>query len=102
MLLTGIMIGFIFGMLFKELILNFVIRKIENFILDNKYKKDFHYQFRGFPCTDRNWNIGGQYEDETGRGGGVLEWCDSKEDAENLLKIMKQDKRFSHLKIYNR
>lgn len=70
--------------------------------LKKKYnKKDFHYQFRGFPCTNRNWNVSGNYSDETGGGSGILEWCDSKEDAENLLKIMKKDKRFSHLKVYD-
>jgi hypothetical protein len=66
-------------------------------------KKDFHYQFRNFPCTVGDWYVGGNYYDENGNGGaGVLEWCESKEDAENLLKIMKKDKRFMHLKVYNR
>jgi len=65
------------------------------------------YKMRGLPCRDAAgkdmpWCVCGK-EDYTlpdgGRvtGGGILEWCWDQEDAENLLRQMQQDPRFSDL-----
>lgn len=58
------------------------------------------YKYRGLPCnlTAKPWCICGT--DLLRKGGGVLEWCYNKADAEAVLKIMKNyPKQFSNLRI---
>lgn len=68
---------------------------------------DKSYKMRNLPCRDKSgfempWavcgNIREQFADGTiVTGGGVLEWCWDKADAEDVLSRMKSDPRFSNL-----
>lgn len=60
------------------------------------------YKFRGWSygmalsvCGEL-WYVAGSDSDG---GGGILEWCCCKEDAETMLKHMLQFPRFSSLEI---
>lgn len=59
------------------------------------------YKYRGLPCNiqpdDLLWCVSGV--DAEG-GSGVLEWCYSKEDAEDRLQIMAQHPRFRGLEAH--
>ena len=67
------------------------------------------YQMRNLPCRDAlgkemPWAVCGNmsetWEDGTKvNGGGVLEWCWDKEDAQHRMKMMATDPRFSNLSI---
>ena len=67
-----------------------------------KTKEVGRYQYRGLPCTQvRNGNyFPMEYcvtgEDSEG-GCGVLEWCYNKEDAENMVIVMKRYPEFKNL-----
>ncbi len=62
---------------------------------------------RNLPCRDASgyempWAVCGnmydKYSDGTiVHGAGVLEWCWDKEDALNLIQMMRMDDRFSNL-----
>ena len=58
------------------------------------------YKPRNLPCDittdDKLWAVGG----ENHEGGGVLEWCYSKEDADEILSKMQLDSRYSNLRAY--
>jgi len=56
------------------------------------------YNYRGWPCRDRTWNVSGQ-DNHDGISAGVLEWCDDEEDARARLRIMVQYPQFTHLSI---
>ena len=56
------------------------------------------YQFRGLSCVNKSWYISGEFEDNM-VAGGILEWCYSAMDAENLLKKMQNHSEFSNLRI---
>jgi hypothetical protein len=51
------------------------------------------YQYRGWPCNiapdSELWTVSGT--DYLDGSGGVLEWCASKEDANALITLMRQD-----------
>jgi len=59
------------------------------------------YKFRSVPCfpESREWCITGTITTSEGVGGGILEWCYSRQDAENIFAQMKRDPSFSNLKI---
>ena len=57
------------------------------------------YRYRGLPCTAGKWYVGGSFEDALGKGGGVLEWCYDREDAEGLRFIMGSDPQYSDLYV---
>ena len=58
----------------------------------------YRYRYRSLPCNiqpdEKLWCIVGG----DGEGGGVLEWCYDREDAETRLKMMEADPRFSMLR----
>ena len=65
-----------------------------------------NYKFRNFsmdqvPVDSRGlrWCVCGAQYDKSGeyRGGGVLEWCDSKADAIEVINLMERDPRFRRL-----
>lgn len=59
------------------------------------------YKPRGLPCnitSDENlWCVCGSFTDETGGGGGVLEWCYDEDDANQRMLLMQRDPRYSNL-----
>ena len=61
-----------------------------------KTKPVYQYVLRGFSYQPDGWHVSGQSEHA---GAGVLEWCFSKEDAEDVIFRMQKDKRFSNLKV---
>jgi len=62
---------------------------------------------RNLPCRDASgyempWAVCGSMYDKysdgtTVHGAGVLEWCWDREDALNLIQMMRMDDRFSNL-----
>ena len=71
--------------------------------------KTYTYKMRNLPCRDASgkempWCVCGNHSEtlEDGSvltGGGVLEWCWDREDAEQTLAMMRRDPRFSNLKV---
>lgn len=58
----------------------------------------FSYQYRNLPITEATHFVAGH--DLLLGANGILEWCTSEEDAENILaKMMAVTNRFSHLRI---
>lgn len=56
------------------------------------------YEYRNLPYTVGRWYVAGQ--DRRDGGGGILEWCASKEDAHQVLEQMRQDTgRFARLGV---
>lgn len=57
------------------------------------------YRYRGFPCTvtARPWYVSGSYSDRS--GGGVLEWCCDKDDAEAMMAVMACYPEFVNLTV---
>lgn len=52
--------------------------------------------------VDQTWHVAGVHTREDGKSTyGILEWCFSREDAENMLKKMRQFKEFSELQVDN-
>ena len=56
---------------------------------------DRQYVYRNYPCTIGNWYVEG--EDKINGGGGVLEWCSSKVDADEMYYTMIRTGEFSGL-----
>lgn len=77
---------------FKEMIIS--LAKLHEWkVVDEACKK---YVYRGLPIPHDNcWYIGGT----DGNGGGVLEWCTSEEDAQQMLERMKKYPQFHDLAI---
>lgn len=61
------------------------------------------YKYRGCPCNICDgdpWAVCGRDNDPERGGGGVLEWCYSKDDARYIISLMEKDTgRFSDLNI---
>lgn len=61
------------------------------------------YKYRNLPCNitsdEKLWCVVGAFHDPVSgeEGGGVLEWCYNRQDAETRLAMMQRDPRFSHL-----
>lgn len=68
---------------------------VEDFLNTGNYP----YTFRNLSCDAKTHSVCGVFQDETGRGAGVLEWCWDLEDAEILKSLMERDSRFSELEI---
>jgi len=77
---------------FKEMILS--LAKLHGWEVDPN--QDLPYVYRGLPYTAGDWYV----EGDDGDGGGVLEWCTDKDDAEQLLKKMQKYKQFSNLEVH--
>jgi hypothetical protein len=58
------------------------------------------YKYRNLPCTVGRWFVSGI--DRATNGGGVLEWCESEEDAYQVMAAMHQDPRFADLSVGQR
>ena len=60
------------------------------------------YKYRGLPCSiapdEDLWCVSGQDTNPNSCGGGVLEWCYGKEDAQARLLRMQQFPQFKNLK----
>ena len=63
------------------------------------FAKDKDYIYRGYPInvSEEGWHVGG--DDRRDGGGGVLEWCESEEDAKDRLTKMKKHFRFQNLSV---
>lgn len=53
------------------------------------------YHFNGKGCTDsrgndRRWTVIGEL---SGHGSGILEWCDTRDEAESCASLMRRDPR---------
>lgn len=69
--------------------------------------KTKRYRMRNLPCRDASgyempWAVCGNMYDKysdgtTVHGAGVLEWCWDREDALDLIQMMRMDDRFSNL-----
>lgn len=63
-------------------------------------RKPYAYKMRNYPCTvnghEMPYNVSGSSLEF---GSGVLEWCFSQEDAEDILRRMQRDDRFFNLSI---
>jgi hypothetical protein len=58
------------------------------------------YKYRNLPCTNNPFAVSGVDKDPNGGGSGVLEWCPTREDARQTMKLMEEDEdRFSFLHI---
>lgn len=63
----------------------------------------YEYRFRNLPCRDPrtgksyHWCVIGEYSD--GSGGGILEWCYSQKDANDIASDMGKDSRFTNLRV---
>ena len=65
----------------------------------------YRYQLRNLPCNIRPdaelWCIVGGMTDPfgNGSGGGILEWCYDRQDAETLMAQMQLDPRYNSLRV---
>lgn len=55
------------------------------------------YTYRNLPLSEEGWNVSGC--DRVIGGCGVLEWCESEEDALRLMAEMNRDPRFTDLRV---
>lgn len=65
----------------------------------------YRYKHRNFPCCmggeDLTYCVAGEEFNDEGKGigGGILEWCTSRGDAEYILAKMEKDPHFRNLKV---
>lgn len=60
------------------------------------------YIYRSLPCSVRSddtlWAVSGL--DKVNNGAGILEWCLSREDAEDMAQYMNETGEFSGLRAH--